>query len=371
MKNLRDKEYMKRALELAKKGIGKVNPNPMVGAVIVKDGKILGEGYHACYAGLHAEREAIKACDACREGSTLYVTLEPCCHYGKNPPCTEAILENKISRVVIGSSDPNPLVAGKGIEILRNSGIEVVTGVLKKECDALNEKFFHYITTKTPYVTMKYAMTLDGKIATCTGESKWITGEEAREHVHAMRNEYAGIMVGIRTVLEDDPLLTCRIPGGSNPARIICDTYLKISPDSQLVRTAGDVKTYIATCAEDSNKKKELAKRGCRILNISKKGEYLDLVELMERLGQEKIDSVILEGGGILNYSALQSGIVQKVQAYIAPKLFGGKEAATPVQGTGQKSPEEAFLLCNRKVSFYGEDILLEYEVKKNVYGNR
>ena len=373
MKTRKDEEYMKRALELAIKGIGRVNPNPMVGAVIVKNGKIVGEGFHACYGGLHAEREAIKACKEDIEGSTLYVTLEPCCHYGKNPPCTEAILENRFSRVVIGSMDPNPLVAGKGIEILRKSGIEVVTGVLEEECDAQNEKFFHYITTKTPYVMMKYAMTLDGKTATCAGESKWITGEEARGHVHTMRNEYAGIMVGIQTVLEDDPLLTCRVPGSSHrsdPIRIICDTHLKIPLGSQIVRTAETVRTYIATSAEDSNKKRELEKKGCRILNISKKGEYIDLRELMERLGEEKIDSVILEGGGTLNYSALQSGIVQKVQAYIAPKLFGGETATTPVQGAGQKSPKEAFLLCNRKVSFYGEDILLEYEVKKNVYGN-
>ena len=209
-----DKDYMKRALELAKKGEGFVSPNPMVGAVIVKDGEIIAEGWHEKYGDLHAERNALKHCTQSAEGADMYVTLEPCCHYGKQPPCVNAIIEAKIKRVIVGSGDPNPLVAGKGIQILREHGIEVVENVLKDECDKLNEIFMYYIQHKRPFVAMKYAMTMDGKIATYKGLSKWITGEKAREHVHKLRHRYKAIMAGIGTVLADDPLLTCRLEDG-------------------------------------------------------------------------------------------------------------------------------------------------------------
>ncbi len=220
-----DEYYMRRAIALAKKGEGWCHPNPMVGAVIVKEGRIIGEGYHARRGELHAERNAIKSLTESAAGAAIYVTLEPCCHYGRTPPCTEAILEQGITRVVIGSRDPNPKVAGKGAAILREAGLTVEEDFLKEECDALNPVFFHYITTKTPYVVMKYAMTMDGKIAAKTGDSKWITGEAARERVQEMRHACMGIMAGIGTVLADDPLLTCRIPGGRNPVRIICDSW--------------------------------------------------------------------------------------------------------------------------------------------------
>ena len=206
-----DEFYMRRAIELAKKGRGWTNPNPMVGAVIVKNGSIIGEGYHEKCGELHAERNAIASLTESAEGATLYVTLEPCCHYGKTPPCTEAILEQKIARVVIGSRDPNPKVAGKGVQMLREAGVTVVEDFMREECDQLNPVFFHYITTKTPYVVMKYAMTLDGKIATKTGASKWITGESARKEVQHMRHQYMGIMAGIGTVLADDPMLNVRV----------------------------------------------------------------------------------------------------------------------------------------------------------------
>lgn len=224
---MNDTDYMRLALELAERGRGWTNPNPMVGAVIVKDGRVIGEGYHHRCGALHAEREAFAACRESPAGATLYVTLEPCCHHGRQPPCTEAILEAGISRVVVGSGDPNPLVAGKGLDILRAHGAEVETGVLQPECDALNAVFFHYIRTRQPYVVMKYAMTLDGKIATRTGASRWITGEKARERVHQDRRRYAAIMAGVGTVLADDPLLTCRMEGGRNPVRVICDTHLR------------------------------------------------------------------------------------------------------------------------------------------------
>ena len=361
---------MKLALELAKKGRGRTAPNPMVGAVIVKNGEIIAEGYHERYGQLHAERNALAACTDSPEGATMYVTLEPCSHYGKQPPCVEAILEAGISRVVVGCGDPNPLVSGWGISILREKGVEVTENVLQEECEALNKIFFHYIRTKTPYVVMKYAMTMDGKIATHTGASKWITGEVAREHVQKTRNELTAIMVGVGTVLEDDPLLTCRIPGGKNPIRIICDTRLRTPLTAQLVTTAGEIPTIIATCCEEKGRQAEYEKAGCRILQVGEKQGRVDLQELMQRLGEEQIDSILLEGGSTLNWSALESGIVQKVQTYIAPKLFGGWEAKTPVGGEGVGLPSEAYRLQNMTITSLGEDILLESEVIMNVHGN-
>ena len=233
-----EEQFMKRAIELAKQGVGWTAPNPLVGAVVVKNGRVIGEGYHRKYGELHAERNALAACTEDPAGATLYVTLEPCCHYGKTPPCTEIIIEKKIAKVVIGSRDPNPKVAGKGARILREHGINVVEDYMREACDALNPVFFHYITTKTPYVVLKFAMTLDGKIATRTGASKWITGEAARNHVHQLRGRYAGILAGIGTVLADDPMLNCRIDGAHQPLRIILDSHLRIPMGSRLVRSA-------------------------------------------------------------------------------------------------------------------------------------
>lgn len=357
-----DAEYMGRALALAKKGAGRVNPNPMVGAVIVKDGVIIGQGYHEQYGGLHAERNALAACTASPEGATLYVTLEPCCHYGKTPPCTEAILEHKLASVVIGSDDPNPLVAGKGIEILRSHGVEVETHVRKEDCDQLNEVFFHYIRTKTPFVVMKYAMTLDGKIATKTGASQWITGEIARRRVHEDRNRYAAIMAGVGTVLADDPQLTCRIEGGQNPVRVICDSRLRTPLTAKVVTTAGETPTILATVERDTARHRPYLDAGCQVLTVPERAGRLDLTALMEQLGAQNIDSVLLEGGGTLNWTALTSGIVQKVQAYIAPKLFGGT-AKSPVMGEGVELPDQAIQLSSPTVTRLGEDLLLESEV--------
>ena len=221
---MNDVEYMRLALALAERGRGWTAPNPMVGAVIVKDGAVIGQGWHERYGEPHAERNALAACTADPAGATMYVTLEPCCHHGKQPPCVDAILASGIRRVVIGSADPNPLVAGKGVAILRSRGVEVTESVLREECDALNRIFFHYITTGRPFVSMKYAMTMDGKIAAFTGASKWVTGETARRHVQQQRHRFRGIMVGVGTVLADDPLLTCRMENGRNPIRVICDT---------------------------------------------------------------------------------------------------------------------------------------------------
>lgn len=362
---MEDRDYMAIALELAAEGRGRTSPNPMVGAVIVKDGRIIGKGLHEQYGQPHAERNALENCIESPQGSTLYVTLEPCCHHGKQPPCTDAVIEAGIKRVVVGSGDPNPLVAGKGIEILKNHGIEVTEGVLRKECEDLNKVFFHYIQTGTPYVTMKYAMTMDGKIATYTGDSKWVTGEAAREHVQMQRNINRGIMVGVGTVLADDPLLTCRIPGGRNPVRIICDSQLRTPLTSQIVRTAGEVPTIIATCIDEQSKQAAFLEAGCRIMTVGAKNGSVDLVELMEKLGEEKIDSILLEGGGTLNWSVLEMGIVQKVQAYIAPKLFGGASAKTPVEGQGFPSPASSVRIANSMITRLGEDFLIEGEILK------
>lgn len=358
-----DSKYMQLALELAQKGCGFVNPNPMVGAVIVKDNQMIGQGCHEKYGGPHAERNALANCTASPQGAAIYVTLEPCCHYGKTPPCTEAIIESGISKVVVGIRDPNPLVAGKGIDKLRRQGIQVIEGILEPECAALNEVFFHYIKTKTPYVVMKYAMTMDGKTAAYSGKSKWITGETARQRVHQDRHRYTAIMVGAGTVIADDPLLNCRLAAGKNPIRIICDTSLRIPVQSQIVKTAKDIPTIIATACTSSEQHKRYLAAGCQVITVSSKNGHVNLNELMIRLGEEKIDSILLEGGSTLNWSALQNGLVNKVQAYIAPKLLGGNNAKTPIAGIGAENPGAAFLLTDTAITMLGEDILIESRV--------
>ena len=360
-----EEKYMRRAIELAKRGSGRVNPNPLVGAVIVKGGQTLGEGWHECYGQLHAERNAIahaKEAGNQLEGSTIYVTLEPCCHYGKTPPCTEAIIENKIARVVVGSDDPNPKVSGKGFQILKEHGIEVYPHFLKEECDAINDVFFHYIRTGRPFVAMKYAMTMDGKIACYTGHSQWVTGEESRAHVQVLRNHYKGIMVGIGTVLADDPTLNCRLEGGRNPVRIVCDSNLRIPLESKLVKTAGEYPLIVA-CAQgaDPEKRVALTEAGAEVIPLPKKGESLDLDMLMDELGERKIDGILLEGGGTLNESALKAGIVQKVYCYIAPKIFGGSEAKSPVEGQGKARADEAWQFRRVSIDTFGEDLMITY----------
>ena len=360
-----EEKYMRRAIELAKKGSGHVNPNPLVGAVIVKDGEIIGEGYHECYGQLHAERNAIASLTESAEGATIYVTLEPCCHYGKTPPCTEAIIEQKIKRVVIGSRDPNPKVSGKGIKMLQEAGIEVIEDFMREECDRLNPVFFHYITTKTPYVVMKYAMTLDGKIATKTGASKWITREAARAEVQHMRHRYMGIMAGIGTVIADDPMLNVRVEGWKSPIRILCDSGLRIPLDGQIVKSAGKYRTIVAYADSENTeaKRKRLHEMGVETICCPDENNQVDLKKLMKYLGEEGIDSILLEGGGTLNDSALRAGIVQEVQAFIAPKLFGGMNSKTPVEGIGVRFPSEAVKLKCTDICQIGEDIRITCQV--------
>lgn len=369
-----NEQYMRLAIELAKKGVGGVNPNPLVGAVIVKDDRIIGQGYHAKYGDLHAERSAFANLTEDAEGAEMYVTLEPCCHFGKQPPCTHAIVEHKIKKVYVGSNDPNEQVAGKGITYLRDNGIEVETEMLKEECDKLNPVFFKYITTKLPYVVMKYAMTMDGKIAAYTGESKWITGEAARQNVQATRNWLPAIMVGIGTVLKDDPMLTCRIPGGRNPIRIVCDTKLRIPESCNLVKTANNIKTIVAYGNTDEysdeeklnieNKIEQLQNAGVKLIKVALKDNRIDMNDLMKKLGEETIDGILLEGGGSLNYSALESGIVDEVQLYMAPKILGGRDAISPVEGIGFDHPDKAAMFSVKSIEQIDEDILIKYTKK-------
>lgn len=370
MENDSKERFMRAAIELAKKGEGWTNPNPLVGAVIVKENQIIGQGYHHKYGDLHAERDALRDC---RErgndpsGAQIFVTLEPCCHTGKQPPCVEAIVEAGIKKVVVGSRDPNPLVSGKGAAFLRERGVKVEEDFLRSECDALNFIFFHYITSKTPYVALKYAMTADGKIATAAGKSKWISCQESRDFVHQLRSKYSCIMAGIGTVLADDPLLTCRIPGGRNPTRIICDSSLRLPLDSQLVQTALDVPTIVA-CADSAgiDKEKALAQKGVQVIRCgsSSCGNRVDLCLLMQKLGELGLDSVLVEGGGALNFSLLKAGLVQRVYSFVAPKIFGGAAAPSPVAGSGVLEVADAFSLSQIDACKIGSDVLIEYEVK-------
>ena len=358
---MEDREYMAQALALAEKAVGRTSPNPMVGAVIVKAGRVIGEGYHHACGSLHAERDALKNCREDPAGSTMYVTLEPCCHWGRQPPCVEAIAEAGIRRVVVGSADPNPMVAGKGIAYLRDHGISVTENVLREECDRLNQVFLHYIRHQQPYVVLKYAMTMDGKIAAFTGDSKWVTGETARAHVQSLRNRYRAIMVGIGTVLADDPLLTCRMEGGRNPIRVVCDSQLRIPLTSRLAQTAGQVPTVIVTCRKDGYAPYE--EKGFHILCCPDDSGQIDLKALMTILGKNGVDSVLVEGGGTLNWSVLKSGLASKVYTYIAPKLIGGREAKAPIMGAGFEKMADAVQLTPPRITLLGQDILLESQV--------
>ncbi len=356
-----DRDYMLRAISLAKKGTGYTSPNPLVGAVIVKDGRIIGEGYHAIYGDLHAERNAIKNLTENAKGATIYVTLEPCCHYGKQPPCTEAILAAGITKVVIGSRDPNPLVSGKGTDFLRAHGIEVIEDFMREECDELNPIFFHYITEKTPYVVMKYAMSMDGKIATRTGSSRYVTNEFSRNEVQKMRHKYRGIMAGIGTVLADDPMLNTRIEGLRSPVRIICDSELRIPLNSRICQTAGEYETIIACGNALQNRISALEALGITVLQVPDETGKVNLTELMYVLHDMKIDSILLEGGGTLNESMLQADLVNEIKVFIAPKVIGGALAKSPVEGLGIDDIKDAVVFKLINVEKFDDDILLEY----------
>ena len=358
-----DEIYMRRALELAGRGRSRVCPNPMVGAVIVKQGRVIGEGWHAYCGGLHAERNALANRTESAVGATMYVTLEPCCHYGRTPPCTEAILAHKIARVVVGCLDPNEKVAGQGVRLLREHGVAVDVGVLEDECRRKNEVFMHYVTTGRPFVVMKYAMTLDGKIAAHTGDSRWVSGEASRRHTHETRSCLPAILVGVGTVLADDPLLTCRLPGEEgrfDPIRIVCDSHLRLPPDAALVRTARDVPTYAAYVDAEPDRAAALEQAGVKLLRCRAENGHVDLNDLTRQLGELQISGVLIEGGGALHWSALAAGIVSKVQVYIAPKLVGGAAAKPPIGGQGFDKMNDALPVTASRLTMLGDDLLWE-----------
>jgi diaminohydroxyphosphoribosylaminopyrimidine deaminase/5-amino-6-(5-phosphoribosylamino)uracil reductase len=353
---------MKRAIELSKLGIGHVNPNPLVGAVLVRDDIIIGEGYHEYYGGNHAEVNAFLNANEDVTNAHIYVTLEPCSHYGKTPPCVDKIIEKKISKVFIGMKDPNPLVMGRGINKLLENGIEVEVGLYEDEIKQLNEIFIKYITTKMPFCILKTAMTLDGKIATRTGESKWITNEKSRNYVHQLRNRVAGIMVGIGTVIKDNPSLDTRLDGvkSRNPIKIIIDSRCRIPIDSKLFLTGSKSSIIIAVTKTIDNKHLDAIKEKAEIIVTPEKDGQVDLSYLFEKLGERGIDSVLIEGGGNVNYSAVRANIVDKLVTFIGPKIIGGKDALTSFEGEGIEKMEDAILLKKSKIYQFDDDIMIE-----------
>lgn len=354
-----DEKYMDLALELAEKGRGYVNPNPMVGAVVVKDGEIVGKGWHKFYGGPHAEVYALDEAGEKAEGATIYVTLEPCSHFGKTPPCAEKIKKMKIKKCVIACLDPNPIVAGRGKKILEEAGIEVVVGVREKEAKELNKVFMKYITEKNPYLFLKCAITLDGKIATNERDSKWITNEKSREKVQFLRHEYMGIMVGINTLINDNPRLTARIENGVNPFRIVVDPHLCTPLESNFVNMADDNKSIIITSKENekNDKIKELENKNVKIIYME--GFDFSVHEILKKIGELKIDSVLLEGGSYLISKAFKENRIDGGEIFIAPKILGG--GLPFIDGFDFKEIKDCFHLQNVKFNVYDDNISVEF----------
>ena len=370
-----NEKYMRMAIELAKKGAGAVNPNPMVGAVVVKNGEVIGRGYHKFFGGPHAEVYALEEAGEKAEGATIYVTLEPCSHYGKTPPCAKKIIDMGIKKCFIGSSDPNPKVAGKGVAMLKEAGIEVVENVLKEECDEVNQVFFKYIKTKIPYLFVKCGITLDGKIALSNGISKWITNSIAREKVQYYRNKFMGIMVGINTVLTDNPSLTARIENGVNPFRIIVDPNLQIDENCKVVKNNKDEKTMIITSqknlfTEDTEnteiqiKQKRLSEEN-KVKFIFIDGEKFSFRKMLEEIGKAGIDSILLEGGETLISLAFEENVIDGGEIFIANKILGDSRAKPFISGFVREKMEEAVQLTNVRNNIYGENVGMEFYFKK------
>lgn len=360
MNNVNDEYYMKLAIALAKKGRGYVSPNPLVGAVIVKNGRIISRGYHQRFGGNHAEINALKNASEDVAGSTLYVTLEPCCHEGKTPPCIDSIEKHKIVRVVIGTIDSNPLVSCQGINFLQSCGIEVKTGVLENDCRKLNEIFFHYMETGLPFVTIKYAQTLDGRIATATGESQWISSEASLKFTHKLRAAHDAILVGARTVIKDNPELTVRLVRGRNPLRVIVDSELKISRQAKIFHDISAVKTLIATIkTADDPQFRNIANSDAEIITIdADEKENVDLKKLFKILAGRNVSSVLIEGGAQIITSVLKNNLANRLVTIIAPKIIGrGIEA---VGELNIRSLDAAKILSTQKVSRRGNDIIID-----------
>ena len=355
-----DKKYMKLVFKLALKGVGKVNPNPLVGAIVVKNDHIVGEGYHESYGKAHAEVNALNMAGKNSENSTIYVNLEPCSHFGKTPPCVDKIIAMGVKRCVVSVLDPNPLVSGKGIEKLKNAGIEVRVGILENEGQELNRVFFHYITTGLPYVFLKCAITLDGKIATRTFDSKWITNESARKKVMTLRNRYSGIMIGINTLLQDDPSLNSREENARDPYRIIVDPELKILLDSKILKF-NDKKNIIVTSLSNENSPKymELLKLGVQFILLKNKNFLIK--DILEELGKLKIDSLILEGGSNLISRVVEEGHINGGEIFIAPKILGDEKALPFMSGFKIDKMENCFQIKSPKFNIYDDNISIEF----------
>lgn len=379
-----DQQFMRMAIGLAARAGNNMHPNPLVGAVIVKDGRVIGSGAHEVCGSLHAERNALKSCTEDPKGADIYVTLEPCCHQGKQPPCTQALIDAGIARCYIGSSDPNPLVSGKGAAILKQAGIQVYSGLLKEECDALNPAFFHFMHTHRPLITLKYAMSLDGKIACYTGKSQWITGEQARSRVALRRAAHMAVLTSVSTVTADDPLLTCHGKSSPDPIRIICDSHLRTPLSSRVLNdipsssgkyytqedslpaaTTHDgaryPRTILATCESSPEAADPYLEKGASVIVLPADScGHVDLNALMTRLGEMDISSLYTECGADLLGSLLDEHLADRAEIYIAPKILGNKNAKPPVGGQGCGDPVLAFTLCPVNTSKIGEDLLTE-----------
>ena len=365
---MKKRDYMALALELAKKAQGRTSPNPMVGAVIVKSGEIIAKGYHHYAGAKHAEKNALVKAGAKAFGATMYVTLEPCSHYGKQPPCVEAIIEAGIKKVIVAMTDPNPLVSGKGIKILEEAGIEVETGLLEEQAKKLNEMFIKYITTEKPFVISKSAITLDGKIATKTGDSKWITDTKSREIVHQLRDRVDAILVGIGTVLADNPRLTTRlVEDGQDPIRVILDSKLRISNTAKVINQSSSAKTIIiCTKLAPEERIAELkAKDNLEILQLKQK--KVGPQDVLKELGRKNIMSLLVEGGSRVNASFLKDNAIDKLYYFIAPKIIGGSESIPVVAGMGIEKIKEAIEIDNLKVEMLENDILVTGYVKSSL----
>lgn len=357
-------DYMKFALKLAESVNGQTSPNPPVGSVVVKKGRIIGMGAHLKAGERHAERIALDMAGSEAEGADVYVTLEPCSHYGKTPPCADYLIEKRVKRVFVATLDPNPLVAGKGIQKLKDAGIEVETGICGQEAKQLYRPFFHFIQTKTPFVTVKTAVTADGKIATAAHDSKWITSEQSRQDVHLLRKNHDAILVGIHTVLHDNPLLTVRLPQGEkNPIRVILDTHLRIPNDANVI-TNKDSET-IVVCGCNASEKKELDLIRLGVTVIRQKSQDVSIAELLQELGRRGIMTLLVEGGSEVNGSFLQEKAFQRLILYMAPKIIGGREALTSFSGKGVEKIADSLPLTFEKVEMVGPDVKITASVKE------
>jgi len=362
--DLREDYFMGEALKLAKKGAGRVSPNPMVGAVVVKNGKIIGKGYHRFFGGAHAEINAIESAGKAVKGADMYVTLEPCSHFGKTPPCVDALIDSGIRKVFIGMVDPNPVVSGKGVRKLKKAGIALKTGILDLKCRRLNESFVKYITKKEPFVILKSAVSLDGKIASYKGDSKWITCEKSRRLVHRMRFESDAVMAGVGTVIADDPLLNVRLfkKAKKEPFRVIVDSSLKIPLGSNVLKPDFAEKTIVAVSKEKSvSKKAEVIKNmGAQVISVSAKNKRIDLKVLSRILAKKGIARILLEGGSEVNAAALEAGIVDKIMLFYSPKLIGGKKAFSLIGGQGKPLISDAVKIDDLSIRRIGMDFVVE-----------